>query len=444
MRVFFRAAENRDYVQVTLGCWGVAQVTFRLHFLPVGAYVQDALGFPSGLAIIGRKFYAGSFLPRSFAEALPNIHLMQNTQPYLYLNPIDLRTLEREAKSLGRLQAKTWVRVERIVPKTTKRGDTYYEVSIADADGGKLTLKAWPDSAVFGRVGELREGVYIEVSALFADEAPYGIGAADWSWRLLEDAEIEIVVLPNEATRTKQKADFEYLRLTTAALGDPRLAALCGSFFSEFGERFRRTAAARNFHHARRGGLVEHTAQMLRTADVICGVYPRLNRDLLLAGVLFHDCGKLWESTYGERSFTPQYDQLGELLGHISIGIELVNRLWKGLAELPEWESWKTLEPASEEVRRHLLHLIAAHHGTREFGSPVEPKTPEAMALHYVDNLDAKLEMVFNAYENAAQIAPGIYDRVRPLTANLVAPLPSYEPGLEPVLQEDDSAPLTD
>lgn len=362
-------------------------------------------------------------------------------EAYLYTDPIDLRTLERETKSMGRLTAKSWVRVERISPKKTKRGDTYYEVTVADGEGGKLTLKAWPDTVAYRRCAELAEGAYIEVSAAFVDEGAYGIGSPDWAWRPLGDEEIEVVLLPNEETRDRQKADYDFIRTTMAGLRDPRLSALGAAFLTEFGERFRRTAAARNYHHARRGGLVEHTAQMMRTADVIAGVYPHLNRDLLLAGVLFHDCGKLWESTYTDRSFTPVYDQLGELLGHISIGIELVNKLWKGIVEASNGE-WSQLQPANEEVRRHLLHLVASHHGTREFGSPVEPKTPEAVALHYVDNLDAKLEMLRGAYEGGITIAPGIYDRVRPLTSNLIEPLPAFVPAEPefgtPILKEDD------
>ena len=75
----------------------------------------------------------------------------------------------------------------------------------------------------------------------------------------------------------------------------------------------------------------------------------------------------------------------------------------------------------------HLLHLIGSHHGQLEFGSPILPKTPEAYALHYIDNLDAKMEMLRDAYAHAAEVAPGIYDRVFPLSANLIRPLRDYE-----------------
>ena len=155
---------------------------------------------------------------------------------------------------------------------------------------------------------------------------------------------------------------------------------------------------------------------MMRCADAICTAYPSLNRDLLIAGVLVHDCGKLWEMCPSETSFEIPRDLRGELLGHISIGIEVVNALWR---KLP-LENWKDLTPPSEEVRLHLLHLIAAHHGELQFGSPVEPKTPEAIALHFIDNLDARLEMIFSSYQRLVEVAPGVFERVRGLNVSPV------------------------
>ena len=148
-----------------------------------------------------------------------------------------------------------------------------------------------------------------------------------------------------------------------------------------------------------------------------------LNRDLLLAGVLFHDCGKLWEMCPPENGFDLPRELRGELLGHISIGIEVTNALWRRLP----LEQWKEVTPGNEDVRIHLLHLIAAHHGELEFGSPIQPKTPEAIALHYVDNLDARLEMIFAAYAKSPEIAPGIYDRARALNVSPVKALPEVE-----------------
>jgi 3'-5' exoribonuclease len=200
--------------------------------------------------------------------------------------------------------------------------------------------------------------------------------------------------------RGKQIADWTFIVETIAKITDPRLRALCDAFVKDFGERFRRTAAARKNHHARRGGLVEHTAQMMRVALAIAGLYPQLNVDLLIAGILFHDSGKLWENHYPESGLVMDYDERGELVGHISIGLELVNSLWRKIS-IDNGKTWKNLSPPSEDVRLHLLHLIGAHHGEQQFGSPVDPKTPEAMALHYIDNLDARLEMFAAGYLTA-------------------------------------------
>jgi 3'-5' exoribonuclease len=125
------------------------------------------------------------------------------------------------------------------------------------------------------------------------------------------------------------------------------------------------------------------------------------------------------------------YDELGELVGHISIGLELVNSIWRTLQTPENIAAWENIVPASEDVRRHLLHLIGAHHGEMELGSPVYPKTPEAMALHYIDNLDARLEMFFAGYLTAKPLAARIFDRVRPLPGNLIKPLEKFQNGSE-------------
>jgi 3'-5' exoribonuclease len=149
----------------------------------------------------------------------------------------------------------------------------------------------------------------------------------------------------------------------------------------------------------------------------------------MLTGVLFHDCGKLWENTYPEHGFTQKLDLFGELMSHIPIGIEIVNKLWH--AEITPNAEWCALSPTNDHTRFHLLHLIASHHGELQFGSPVLPRTPEAFALHYIDNLDAKLEMLSEAYTKSQELAPGIYERVFPLSTNLVMPLPAFVDAME-------------
>jgi 3'-5' exoribonuclease len=262
----------------------------------------------------------------------------------------------------------------------------------------------------------------MELSAEFHRHSQYGLEARKWTVRpLIDDEKNELLQGPADL-RAKQASDWEFIAQTIQTVADPRLRALCDAFLNDWGDRFRRTAAARNYHHARRGGLVEHTAQMMRVAKGIVPLYPELNLDLLLAGILFHDCGKLWENQMPENGFNMSYDERGELMGHISIGLELVNSLWRKVSTVNA-SAWKDLVPASEDVRLHLLHLIGAHHGEPAFGSPVSPKTPEAMALHYIDNLDARLEMFAVGYTTAKPLAARIFDRVRPLPGNLVKPL---------------------
>lgn len=330
-----------------------------------------------------------------------------------------------ELKSIAgedRVTACVHAQIDTLTRKDAANGKPFFEVILADS-GGKLTLRAWNDTPAFSFCENAKKGDFIEVSGEFASNAKFGLEAQRWTARELRDEERTAVLAGSDELSDKQAADFADITRLTCSIADPRLAALCRDFLAEFGERFRRAAAARNNHHARRGGLVEHVAQMMRTADAIASTYPGLNRDLLIAGVLFHDCGKLWENQLPADSFAMPYNELGELLGHITIGIEIVNTLWRKLADTAEWKQWLGAEPANEDVRLHLLHLLAAHHGQLDFGSPVVPKTPEAWALHYVDNLDAKMEMMMQAYATSKPLAARIQERVWPLPGNLVHPL---------------------
>jgi len=102
--------------------------------------------------------------------------------------------------------------------------------------------------------------------------------------------------------------------------------------------------------------------------------------------------------------------------------------MWREMMDGEDAKSWSDLQPASQDVKLHLQHLIASHHGTHEWGSPTLPRTPEAMVLHYVDNLDAKYEMMRMGYESSPELAPGIQQRQFPLPANLVKPLEKFTP----------------
>jgi len=149
----------------------------------------------------------------------------------------------------------------------------------------------------------------------------------------------------------------------------------------EVEELFRSAPAARSMHHAFRSGLLEHTVSVTTVARSLAKHYG-LNQDLVVAGCLLHDFGKIWELEIGA---SIEYTDDGRLIGHIPMEVLFVD---KKIAELKKF-------PA--ETRRQLLHILLAHHGEYEFGSPRRPKTPEALLVHMIDNLDSKMAGMLEA-----------------------------------------------
>jgi 3'-5' exoribonuclease len=271
----------------------------------------------------------------------------------------------------------------------------------------------------------LQDGDCVKIDATFFRNQ-YGMNVDGLRLRWLEKQEIADLFAGTAERRAALDRDWADVEAIVGAMKDPRLRALGQAYLAEFGEKFRRAAAARDYHHARRGGLLEHTAQMLRSSHALSTVYTGLNWDLILSGVLFHDVGKLWELDYQPQGFVSPMTTVGELLGHITIGIEVVNKLWRGLEAHPDFAPSAGHLPPREQVREHLLHLIASHHGLKEYGAPVTPRTPEAWMLHHIDNIDAHLEMLAQTYRDKGQVAPGIYDYRRPLEGRAIAPLPAW------------------
>src|SRR5216110_1301286 len=257
---------------------------------------------------------------------------------------MDLMTLTeiRRAAQNGAVPARVHVQVESASPKLTREQQPYCELVLADACD-RMTLRVWSDHPAYKACSALTTDNFVELSAEFLRHQQYGLEARKWTVRPLTDQEKNELLQGPADLRAKQGADWELIGQTIQTIADPRLRALCDAFLNEWGERFRRTAAARNYHHARRGGLVEHTAQMMRVALGLGPIYPQLNRDLLVSGILFHDSGKLWENHLPEDGFTMGYDERGELMGHISIGLELVNSLWRKLQTEENTRAWENL-----------------------------------------------------------------------------------------------------
>ena len=175
------------------------------------------------------------------------------------------------------------------------------------------------------------------------------------------------------------------LREILFSLGNPHLKSLVECFLidDEFVRKFTTAPAGIRNHHAYTAGLLEHVVTMLNVAVRIADLYPDVDRDLLLCGIFVHDIGKIDELSY-ERTFG--YTDEGQLVGHLVMGVGMLREVIKKVPKL-------TGEPFPNELRLRLEHMIVSHHGTPEFGAAKLPMTPEAIALHAIDNLDAKIHL---------------------------------------------------
>jgi 3'-5' exoribonuclease len=178
----------------------------------------------------------------------------------------------------------------------------------------------------------------------------------------------------------KTVADF------VATFKDPNLKALIMAFMAdpEIERAYKNAPAAKTLHHAFIGGLLDHVVSLFTSCDLICRNYPHVNRDLVLTGAFLHDIGKIHELSYA-RSFS--YTTKGQLLGHMIIELEMLHKKLEGLPNFPP------------ELKILIEHLIISHHGQYEFGSPKLPMFPEALLLHYMDDLDSKMESMRAHFE---------------------------------------------
>lgn len=170
---------------------------------------------------------------------------------------------------------------------------------------------------------------------------------------------------------------------------NPYLRKILESFFhdEDFAEGFRKSPAAKSVHHSYLGGLLEHTRNCMKLALTLAEIYPQLDRDMLLTGVIIHDIGKTVEMSFDRKV---DYTDRGRLLGHIVIGQQMVR------------DRIKTIDGFPETLEDELLHLVISHHGENATGSPKRPKTAEACALHFLENLDAQTKRFIQIIEDTS------------------------------------------
>lgn len=202
------------------------------------------------------------------------------------------------------------------------------------------------------------------------------------SFRRLDPESVRLVDFLPSTDKDVDQLESQ-LREMLRQVKDPALQAIAHAYLmdDQFMLGFRRAPAGVRNHHAYLGGLLEHVVSMMQVAERISDLYPHLNHDMLRMGIFLHDSGKVRELSF-DRVFG--YSDEGQLVGHLVQGVEMLNEKISLASEILG-------EPIPAETVSELKHLILSHHGTYEFGSPKLPMTPEAIALHHLDNLDAKV-----------------------------------------------------
>ena len=190
---------------------------------------------------------------------------------------------------------------------------------------------------------------------------------------------------------TEKNEDTMYQELLNYGkqIGNTYLKQVVEHYFvkdQEFAKVFKGHSAAKSVHHGFAGGLLEHTLSVVKMCEYMVGAYPILNRDLLYTAAMCHDIGKVKElSAFPKNDYTDE----GQLLGHIVIGVEMVN---DAIREIPDFP---------EKLANELKHCIISHHGELEYGSPKKPALPEAFALNFADCADAKMETLTEIFKDS-------------------------------------------
>jgi len=187
---------------------------------------------------------------------------------------------------------------------------------------------------------------------------------------------------------------FGEVKALIGGIRNPHLKSLLEAFFQDetIVEGFKHAPAAKGFHHVYVGGLLEHTLSVLRLLDRVADHYDFVDRDLLMAGGILHDIGKTRELSCGP---VIEYTDIGRLVGHIVIGVEMLDAKIAVLDDFPE------------QLAMELRHIILSHHGILEYGSPKRPKTLEALIIHFIDDMDAKVNAFQGFIENTADDESG-------------------------------------
>ncbi len=257
--------------------------------------------------------------------------------------------------------------------KIARTGSAYLDLELRDSSG-VVRAKLW-DCDRYTLDFEVED--IVEVDGVVEDYQ----GTAQIRVRKISRCSPEEVDLFDYLPRSSREPAEMYAtlmdRLRRVPEGPLRLLLLSITEDPSIAEKYKRAPAAMSYHHAYLGGLLEHVLSLVQLGDQVCDHYDFLRRDLLLAGLVLHDLGKIEELSF---SGGFRYSTRGQLLGHISIGLEMVQEKMRQIPGFPT------------ELKDQLEHMILSHHGKMEFGSPKEPMFPEALLVHFLDEIDSKLQ----------------------------------------------------
>lgn len=258
----------------------------------------------------------------------------------------------------------------------TKSGNAYLKLLLVDRTG-EMEGRIWTSVDLLSGSFEKDDFVQVKGKAVsFQDHLQLNITH-------IERMQEEEILLSDFFPTTEKDIEAMFRTLTEAGqqVKDPHLNQLLHLFWEDesFVEKFKSAPASTHLHHTYIGGLLEHTLSLTQLVLMNAGHYGGLNLDLLITASILHDLGKVDELSY-YRSF--DYSDEGRLLGHIILGMERLEDKIRQLRDFPK------------DLAIQLKHLLISHHGQYQWGSPRKPMTLEAILLHFLDNLDAKLQGV--------------------------------------------------
>ncbi len=260
-----------------------------------------------------------------------------------------------------------------------RTGEPFLSLTLADKTGN-IDAKMWDNVSAVAETFDRDDFVQVKgLVQVFQNRRQLTIHRLQF----VSDKDVDLAdFLP--ASRRDVQEMFTELHGIVMGMSNPYLKGLLAAFFADedIARAYRVAPAAKSVHHAYIGGLIEHVLSMCKLAKMTAAHYEDIDSDLLLAGVLLHDIGKIRELSF-ERTFT--YTTEGQLIGHIQIALRMIAEKIRAVPGFPP------------KLRMLLEHMILSHHGSLEFGSSKVPQFAEAMLLHQIDNMDSKMETFRNS-----------------------------------------------